>query len=105
MSSIRDIKWTCPDIEKAKEIVQDVQKEVDYALSKVEETCAKYCLECIDRQLYHLPKTLENLRISNYELREAASDLQEEIDSLKAENEALKDQIDELEDEVGGCFQ
>jgi phage shock protein A len=100
LTAITDIKYTCPDIEKAKEIVQDVQKEVDYALSVVEEACAQYCLECIDRQLYYLPDTLESLRTSNSALREAASDLQEKVDSLKEEIGALKDQINELEDEV-----
>lgn len=93
------VKYTCPDIDRIKESISDIVKQMSQTDTAERETLSDW----IDT-LYSIAGgrrcDLEDLRSANSSLRDWGEDLEKEVEELKDEKYQLELKVESLEQEL-----
>ena len=93
------IKYTCPDIDSAKEWIESAIT-VCNSKSDLENYTHDERYEDIKHYLNGIPDMLEDLRTSNSTLRDWGNDINDELEIVENEKNNFENKISELEDEI-----
>ena len=104
---MKQVNWTCPDIDKLQKTCKTTAKEIISLASYMEEGENVDQLKSLAYDIENIVDELEDLRSSNSDLRdnwiEADNDratFEENCSKLEEENQSMKDYIKELEDKI-----
>lgn len=100
--------YTCPDIDNSINIIQDVKKELDFEISRINETddidtaaeLADNLKDTVKDKMDDIESHLEDLRDTNQELRSWGHEWKSEAEEKERRNKELVAQISELENKV-----
>lgn len=98
--SRQPVRNTCPDIDKALRILDNVFKTIKGRRSEDIDDMEDDILYDIESNLSDIPDYFESLRESNDKLRQWGSDEESEVDRLTDEISTMQDEIDKLQEQL-----